>query len=145
MCIATTSVCNLFVKSPVLFFTFCPPLAGRYSRFVRIDGSTGGRGVVTPFDTCGDKRKHGGGDNNKVNHRVNNDSGGRGGNSNNGGNDGGVGVETTAQIVLLPAAVTRAEIEEILMVVPSLMRRVSTYSCPQHCPNNIADTSWIQS
>ena len=46
-------------------------------------------GVVTSFDTSGDKRKNGGGDNNKVNHRANNDSGGRGGTSNRGDNDGG--------------------------------------------------------
>ena len=66
LCIATTSVCNLFAKPPNSFFTFCPALASRYARSVRSDGATGGRGTVTPFDTSGDKRKNGcgGGDNN---------------------------------------------------------------------------------
>ena len=45
--------------------------------------------MVTHFDTSGDKRKNGGGDNNKVTHRANNDSGGRGGTNNRCGNDGG--------------------------------------------------------
>ena len=85
----TTSVCNLFAKPPFSFFTFCPKLANRYSRFVRSDGITGGRGAVTPFNTNGEKRKHGGGNNNKVNHRITSNSGGCGGNSNRGGNNGG--------------------------------------------------------
>ena len=83
MCIATTSVCNLFAKPPNSFFTFCPALASRYARSIQSDGSSGGRGVVTPFATSGDKRKSGGGGEN--NNKRPNDSGGRGGNGNNNG------------------------------------------------------------
>jgi len=89
MFITTTSVCNFFSKPPVSFITFYPKLADRYPRFVQSDGTIRGRDTMTSFDTSGEKRKHGDGDNTKVNHRVNNDSGGRGGSSNRGGNDGG--------------------------------------------------------
>ena len=78
--------------------------------------------MATPFDTSGDKRKNGGGsDNNK---RANDIGGGRG-KSNRGGNVGGVEVTTTKLTILLPAVVTREATEEALMVVPSLMPRVS--------------------
>ena len=120
ICIVTTSVCNLFAKTPVSIFTFCTKLAGRYFRFVRSDGTIGGRNAVTLFDTNGEKRKDGGGNNKKVNHLINNDSGAVVVTTV------AVGVETTALIVVLPAVEITAAIEGILMVVPSLIPRVST-------------------
>ena len=91
MCIATSSLQNMFAKSPIFLFVFYSKLADKFAKFGRGDNNSGERGLMTLFQTgiggnggggnskSGDKRKYDGGCNDN-NNRIGNDSATRRGN-----------------------------------------------------------------